>query len=267
MQNNQEEQLSFGGHLEVLRQMILRILAVITSLAVLIFIFKDTAWRIILAPGSWDFITYRLIEQIAQIFNAGFQFGHYEVALIATELSSQFMMHITTSVYLGCLGASPYILYEVFRFVLPALYENEKKKSLLVAITIYILFFLGVFISYFLIFPISFRFLGTYSVADKVNTMITLSSYITTFTSLTLILGIVFQLPILIYILTKLSLVNQGMLIFYRKYAFFAIVFLSALITPPDIMSCLIVSTPLYLLYECSILISKYASIKRKDGR
>ena len=112
--------------------------------------------------------------------------------MIATELSTQFITHITTSIYLGCLIASPYILYELFRFVLPALNENERKYSLLIVVIIYTLFLIGVLMSYFIIFPISFRFLGTYNVADKVNTMITLSSYITSFISLTLVMGVVF---------------------------------------------------------------------------
>ena len=167
------------------------------------------------------------------------------------------MTHITTSIYLGCLIASPYILYELFCFALPALYENERKYSIYVAIVIYSLFVIGVLMSYFIIFPISFRFLGTYSVADKVNSMITLDSYISTFTSLTLVMGIVFQLPIIICILAKMGIVNFQILAKYRKYTLFIITAISAIITPPDIMTCILVTVPLYLLYECSIWIAK----------
>ena len=167
------------------------------------------------------------------------------------------MTHVTTSVYLGCLIASPYILFELFRFALPALYENERKYSVYAAIIIFMLFIIGVLMSYFVIFPISFRFLGTYSVAEKVSSMITLNSYISTFTSLTLILGIIFQLPIIIWVLAKMEIVDFTLLSKYRKYALFIITAISAIITPPDIMSCLLVTAPLYLLYECSIWIAK----------
>ena len=257
MQNNNDNQLTFGEHLEVLRRMLFRILGVTAIFAVFIFIIKDLVWRIILAPSDCNFVTYRFIEKIIQWIGFDFHFNDYAVDMIATELSSQFMTHITTSIYIGCLIASPYILYELFRFVLPALNENERKYSVLVAVIIYKLFIVGVLMSYFVIFPISFRFLGTYNVADKVNTMITLSSYITSFISLTLVMGVVFQLPIIIYILAKMDIINTQLLSKYRKYVFFIITVISAIITPPDVMTCILVTIPLYALYECSIWIAK----------
>ncbi len=257
MSKDNESLLTFGGHLEMLRRMLFRILGVTACLAVFIFIIKDTAWRILLAPSEWDFVTYRAIEEVIRCLGFDFQFNEFKVELIATDLASQFMMHVTTSVYLGCLFASPYILFELFRFALPALYENERKYSVHVAVIIFLLFVVGVLMSYFVIFPISFRFLGTYSVSERINSMITLSSYISTFTSLTLILGIVFQLPVIIWVLAKMELVDFTLLARYRKYALFIITAISAIITPPDIMSCLMVTAPLYLLYECSIWIAK----------
>ena len=263
MRNNNDNQLTFGGHLEVLRRMLFRILGVTAIIAIFIFIIKDVAWGILLAPSEWDFVTYRYIEKVIQWLGFDFHFDKYVVEMIATDLSSQFMTHVTTSLYLGCLIASPYILYELFCFALPALYENERKYSVYVAVIIYSLFIIGVLMSYFIIFPISFRFLGTYSVADKVNTMITLNSYITTFTSLTLVMGIVFQLPVIIYILAKMGIVDFQILSKYRKYALFIITAISAIITPPDIMTCILVTLPLYTLYECSIWIAK--KVNRKD--
>ncbi len=257
MSKDNESLLTFGGHLEVLRRMLFRIIGVTIFIAILIFIIKDITWRILLAPSEWNFVTYRIIEQIIRYIGLNFHFTQYEVELIATDLSSQFMTHVTTSVYLGCLIASPYILFELFRFALPALYENERKYSVYVAIIIFVLFIVGVLMSYFVIFPISFRFLGTYSVAEKVNSMITLNSYISTFTSLTLILGIVFQLPVIVWVLAKMKILDFTVLSKYRKYALFIITAISAIITPPDIMSCLLVTAPLYLLYECSIWIAK----------
>ena len=119
--------LTFGGHLEVLRRMLFRIITVTGTIAVVIFCFKDTTWQLLLAPNECSFTTYRWIENTVSAFGFDFHFEEFRVDLIATDLSSQFMTHITTSVYLGLLGASPYILYELFRFVSPALYENEKK--------------------------------------------------------------------------------------------------------------------------------------------
>lgn len=257
MRNNNDNQLTFGGHLEVLRRMLFRILGVTVIVASFIFVIKDVVWEILLAPSEWDFVTYRYIEKIIQWIGIDFHFDKYVVEMIATDLSSQFMTHVTTSIYLGCLISSPYILYELFCFSLPALYDNERKYSVYVAVIIYSLFIIGVLMSYFIIFPISFRFLGTYSVADKVNTMITLSSYITTFTSLTLVMGVVFQLPVIIYILARMGIVSFQILSKYRKYALFIITAISAIITPPDIMTCILVTLPLYALYECSIWITK----------
>lgn len=185
--------------------------------------------------------------------------------MIATDLSSQFMSHMTTAIYLGLLCASPYILYELFCFISPALLENEKKYSVRILIFIYGLFIIGVLMSYFILFPISFRFLGTYNVAEKVNSLITLNSYISTFTSLTLIMGLVFQLPIVIYILAKKELVSFSLLIKYRKMALLIITAVSAIITPPDIMTCILVTLPLYALYECSIWIAKRVYFTRKN--
>ena len=250
--------LTFGGHLEVLRRMLFRIIGVAGAIAVAVFCFKDETFRLLLAPSEWNFITYRWLEDLMQSIGIDFHFEEYHIDLIATDLSSQFMTHITTAVYLGLLGASPYILYELFRFISPALYENERKYSVQVVLTIYVLFIAGVLMSYFVLFPISFRFLGTYSVADKVHSTITLDSYITTFTSLTLIMGVVFQLPVVAFFLGKLGIISSSMLTQYRKHAFILIMFVAAVITPPDIMTLVLVTLPLYLLYEVSIRVVKW---------
>lgn len=262
MNEKNEPFLTFGGHLEALRRMLFRILGVVAIVSLFIFLIKEIVWDILLAPSECDFVTYRAIERLMQDFGFNFHFDKYEVQLIATDLSSQFMTHITTSIYLSLLVASPYILYELFRFTLPALYDNERKYSVYVVIITYTLFIVGVLMSYFIIFPISFRFLGTYSVAEKVNSMITLSSYISTYISLTLVMGVVFQLPVIIFILAKMRIVDFQILSRYRKYALFTITAISAIITPPDIMTCILVTVPLYFLYECSIWIAKKVNVK-----
>ena len=184
---------------------------------------------------------------------ADFHFDEFHVDLIATDLSSQFMTHITTAIYLGLLGASPYILVELFRFISPALYESEKKYSVQVTVVIYLLFILGVLMSYFILFPVSFRFLGTYNVAERVHSNITLDSYVETFTTLTLMMGLVFQLPVIAFALAKMEFITSKMLSKYRKHALIVIMFVAAIITPPDLMTLVVVTIPLYLLFELSI--------------
>ena len=250
--------LTFGGHLELLRQMLFRILGVAGLMATVIFCFKDITWGILMAPSEWDFCTYRWIETAIQALGIDFHFEEFHVDMIATDLSSQFMTHITTAVYLGLLGASPYILYELFRFISPALYENERKYSVQVAVIIYVLFLLGVLMSYFVLFPISFRFLGTYSVSTKVVSNITLDSYISTFVSLTLVMGVVFQLPVIAFFLGKMGIITSKTLTRYRRHSFLMIMILAAIITPPDIMTLVLVTIPLYLLYEVSIRVVKF---------
>lgn len=253
-----EALMTTGGHLEVLRQMFFRILGVAGTISVVIFCFKDITWQLLLAPSEWDFCTFRWIESAFQFFAMGFRFEKFHVNLIATDLSSQFMTHITTAVCLGVLGASPYILYELFRFISPALYENERRYSVQVAGVIYVLFILGVLMSYFVLFPISFRFLGTYSVSAKVISNITLDSYISTFVSLTLVMGVVFQLPVIAFFLGKMGVITSETLSQYRKHSFLVIMLIAAIITPPDLMTLILVTIPLYLLYEISIRVVKW---------
>lgn len=245
--------LSFGEHLEELRKMLLRILAVVSVLAMAIFCFKDWVFGMLLAPSQWDFVTYRWIEKLLHWLGSGFHFNEYHVNLIATELSSQFMTHVSAAFYLGLLAASPYIIFELFRFITPALYENERKYSLRVAVTVYLLFVVGVLMSYYILFPVAFRFLGTYSVSDMVESNITLRSYIGTFTTLTLIMGLVFQLPVVAFFLGKIGAVQSSLLKHYRKHALVIIMVTAAIITPPDLMTLILVTIPLYLLYEVSI--------------
>lgn len=262
--NSEAKLMTYGAHLDVFRRALLRILLITMVCACIIFFFKETTFNILLAPSEWDFCTYRWIEQIINIFNSGFHFDEFCVDLIATDLSSQFMTHITTAIYLGLLCASPFILYELFKFVSPALLENEKRYSVQIVFTVYALFLVGVLMSYYVIFPISFRFLGTYSVAEKIHSTITLDSYISTFVTLTLLMGVVFQLPVIAFILGKMGIVTSHYLAKYRRYAILIICLISAIITPPDIMTLILVATPLYMLYELSIRVIRYIENQNK---
>ena len=185
-----DSMMTFGEHLEVLRKILFRVAVVTLILTCIIFAFKTTTFDILLAPSEWDFSTYKCIERFCRIFDPEFKFSEFHVDLIATDLSSQFMTHISTSIYLGLLCASPFILFELFRFISPALLDTEKKYSVPIVVIIYMLFVLGVLMSYYVLFPISFRFLGTYSVASRIHSTITLDSYISTFVTLTLVMGL-----------------------------------------------------------------------------
>ena len=271
MQNNYEEVepevfpqeeegagfLTFGGHLEVLRKMLFRIIMVVVVLGIIIFCFKQETFEIILAPHNSDFHTFRFIEKILSSIGWEFHFQQYNIPLISTELSAQFMTHITVSCILAVLLASPYIVFELFRFISPALYESEKRYSYLVAGIIYFLFILGLLMSYFVLMPISFQFLATYQVNEDITNTITLDSYISTFTTLTFMMGVVFQLPVFAYVLGKMGFITAGVLKKYRKYAFVLIMVIAAVITPPDLFTLILVTLPIYGLYEVSIWVLK----------
>nr|WP_302953641.1 twin-arginine translocase subunit TatC [uncultured Prevotella sp.] len=168
------------------------------------------------------------------------------------------MLNSSNSRYLGLLISSPYILYELFHFVSPALFENERKYSAKVICAVYFLFIIGILISYYMLFPISFRFLGTYSVSNRIESTITLDSYVSTFITMTLLMGVVFQLPVISFVLGKMGIINATILSKYRKHAFIIILTIAAIITPgQDILSLILVTLPLYLLYEISIRVVK----------
>ena len=249
--------MTMEGHLEVMRKMLFRILFVILALGIVVFVFRKQTFNIILAPKDSTFVFYRGVEWLLGLVGINYHFEAFNIELISTDLSAQFMLHISTSLYVALLLASPYVVFELFRFISPALYEDEKKYSVPIVIVVYLLFALGVLMTYYILFPFSFRFLGTYQVDDTVRNTITLSSYMSTLISMSLIMGLVFQLPVLAYILGKMGVISYELLAEYRKWALMIILSLSAIITPPDIFTLLMVSLPLYLLYEISIIILK----------
>ena len=253
----QQEMLSFGGHLEVLRRMLFRIIIVVVGLGIVIFCFKQETFEIILAPHNSDFCTFSFIEKLLKDLGWNFHFREYDIPLISTELSAQFMTHITVSCILAVLLASPYIVFELFRFISPALYESEKKYSYLVAGIIYFLFILGLLMSYFVLMPISFQFLATYQVNENITNTITLDSYISTFITLTFMMGVVFQLPVFVYVLGRMGFITADVMRKYRAYAFVLIMVIAAVITPPDLFTLVLVTIPIYGLYEVSIWVLK----------
>lgn len=258
---NDEGMMTFGGHLEVLRQMLIRIVVVALVTAVAIFCFKAETFSVLLAPTDSHFFTYRAIERLCALVGLDFHFEAFRVALINTELSSQFMTHLTTSVYLALLFTSPYIVVELFRFITPALYDNERRYSVRIALAVYTLFIAGVMMSYFVLFPFAFRFLGTYQVDASVVNQINLSSYISTFTTLTFMMGVVFQIPVISFFLAKMGIVDADLMAHYRRHAIVLIALVAAVITPPDLLTLVLVAVPMYALYEVSIRIVRHVTV------
>lgn len=246
---------TFGEHLEVLRKMLFRIIVVVAFISILVFLYKETIFDLVLAPCNGDFISYRILRNVLSKFADKSMLFSDDINLIAIDISSQLMNHLTISLYFGLLIASPFLLYEIIRYISPALYENEKKYAGIILGSAYSLFCIGLLVSYYILFPISCRFLIEYSVSSLVSTTVTLDSYTSLFTSLSFLLGVVFEMPVLCFILCKMNILDEKIMKDYRKYAFLLILIVSALITPPDVLTQVIVALPLYMLYEVSILI------------
>lgn len=251
-----ENRQSFWDHLDVLRAAIVKIVLVAVVFGVAAFFFKEELFSVVLAPKSDGFITYRLFDRIAA-WSGGLS-EPFSVRLINTGLAQQFIIHMKTALCAGVLCASPYILYQLFRFVSPALYVNERKYVIQVVGGGYVMFTLGVAVSYFLIFPLTFRFLGTYQVSGEVENMIALQSYISTLMTMSLAMGIVFEIPILSWLFAKLGFLSAGFMRKYRKHAIVIILVVAAIITPTsDVFTLSLVALPMWILYEVSILIVK----------
>lgn len=247
---------TFWEHLESLRWVIVRIIAVLLAIAILIFCFKDYVFNeIILAPCDNEFITYRLMCKLSALLSLPMLCPEIEsISLININLTSQLMVHLSSSFQLAIIAALPYIASEIWFYISPALYTKEKHITIKGIIFFVLLFFIGVLLSYYIIFPLSLNFLGSYQVSGAVPNQISLTSYMNTFTTLTMMIGLVFEMPIVGYFLGKTGIIKSGLLKEYRKVAIVIIMVISAMITPStDIFTMTIVSLPLILLYEITI--------------
>jgi len=239
------EPQTFWDHLDVLRASLIRMAIVVIGFTVVAFLMKDTLFSIVLAPRSSHFVTYQLLG--AEVFT---------LHLMNTGLTEQFMIHVRTALYAGVLLASPYILYELFRFVSPGLYANERRYTVWIVGAAYLMFIIGTFVNYFVVFPMTVHFLGTYQVSPDVVNMLTLQSYIDTLLGMSLIMGVVFELPVVCAVMGRMGLITNRMMTAYRRHAIVAILVVAAIITPTtDIFTLMVVSLPIYLLYELSIQI------------
>ena len=239
--------MTFWDHLDELRSVIIRTMVVTVVAAAVAFCLKEQLFDIVLAPRSSDFITYRLMGV-----------EPFSIHLMNTGLTEQFMIHLKTAMYAGVLVALPYIVYLLFGFISPALYDNERKYATLLCTSGYLMFMLGTLLNYFLIFPLTVKFLGTYQVSPDVANMLTLQSYIDTLLMMCLMMGIIFELPVVSWLLGKMGLINASMMQKWRKHAIVTILVAAAIITPTtDAFTLFVVALPIWLLYELSILIVK----------
>ena len=258
--------MSFLDHLEELRWHLVRSTLAVVVLALVAFIFKGFIFdTVIFGPTDPNFPTYRFFCNISQSFGMdSFCFQEMPFQIQSRKMAGQFSAHMWTSIYAGLIIAFPYILYEFWRFISPGLKEKERRSSRGFIFVASLLFFLGVLFGYYLITPLSINFLGNYQVSEEVRNQFDLESYISLVRTSVLACGIVFELPILMYILTKIGLVTPEGLRKYRKFALIIVLVLSAVITPPDIVSQIIVAIPILILYEVSIYISKFVIRNQK---
>ena len=236
---------TFWDHLDELRNVILRVMGVTVAFAVLAFLFKEPLFKLVLAPSKGDFLTYRLLG-----------IPDFHLHLMNTGLTEQFMIHMKVALYCGLLLASPYVIYQLFGFVAPALYDNERRPAVRVVTASYAMFILGAAGNYLLVFPLTVRFLGTYQVSPDVTNMLTIQSYADTLISMSLVLGVVFELPVVSWLLALMGILKWKQMARFRKHAFIVILMVAAIITPTtDAFTLFIVALPIWLLYELSILI------------
>ncbi len=252
--------MSFWEHLDELRKVLFRSALAVMFLMVIIFLNKSFVFdKIIFAPTDSDFILYQWFRDLANFFHApSLAPEDFKLNLINIELSAQFFTHVSVSFTLALIVALPYIFYQFWTFVGPALYEKEKRVVTRAFFFASILFFIGALVGYFFVFPLTVRFLGTYQVSEWVVNQVSLQSYISTFTWMIVIMGAVFEMPALVAILSRLGILSRKTLKKYRKHAFVTLIIIAAVITPTgDAFTLFIVGMPMYLLYEVSILLSR----------
>ena len=247
------EGLTFWDHLDVLRSSLIRMAVAVAVLAVAAFVLKEELFSVVLAPRSSDFVTYRLLGVTP-----------FHLHLMNTGLTEQFMIHMRTALYAGLLAASPYVLYELFRFVSPGLYQNERRYAGWIVGAAYVMFLVGTLVNYFVVFPLTVRFLGTYQVSPDVANMLTLQSYVDTLLGMSLVMGVVFELPVVCGLMGRMGLLNDQWMSDYRRHAIVAILVVAAIITPTtDVFTLFVVALPIYLLYEVSIGIVRITKLNK----
>lgn len=258
-----EREMTFWEHLDELRTVLIRIIVVwglmlIALICVMPLIFD----KVILAPCSDNFVLYHALDYISRYIPVmpHFATGDFTISLINIELSSQFFVHMSTSMWLALLLTFPYMMYELWKFIRPALYPNERNSVRMTFMIGNVMFYLGIAVGYFLVFPLTLRFLANYQISTLIPNQISLNSYMGNFLTLTFAMGIVFELPLLCKMLSTIGLIDRNHFKQYRRHAIVAILILSAVITPSgDPFTLLVVFLPIYMVYELSAMFVKPA--------
>jgi len=268
MAKEEKAEMSFMEHLEELRWHIIRSILAITVTFTIAFVFRQFIFdQIILAPKNPEFITNSFFCSLAQKWHTeSLCINQKKMQLINITMAGQFNTHMKISLVLGLILAFPYIFYEFWKFVAPALYPKERKVARGTVFATAFLFLLGVLFGYFILIPLSIHFLNTYIVSEQVINQINLMSYISTISMLALASGITFELPMLMYFLTKIGIISPSFLRKYRRHAIIVIFIIAAIITPPDVFSQTLVALPLLLLYEIGIFISAAVYKKKQEA-
>lgn len=266
-QISEEKEMSFLDHLEELRWHIIRSLIAIVVFAIAAFVAKDfVIGTVILGPSRTDFWTYQKLCELADLIGTpALCIDTLSFELVSRKMSSQFMTHVSVSFFAGLIVGFPYLFWEIWRFIKPGLRPQERKASRGATFSVTVLFSLGVLFGYFMIAPISVRFFSTYQVDPSLQNLFDLSSYISTVTMIVFGCGVLFQLPVIVYFLTKAGIVSSSLMKAYRKHAIIVILVLGAVFTPPDPFSQILIALPLMMLYQMSIVIAK--RIERREAR
>ena len=251
-------EMTFWEHLDELRKVIFRSFAVLIVLMVVFFLCKETVFDgVVLAPLTDGFFVYRWMDRLLGLLGLG-ALEPFRVELVNIDLAAQFFTHVRISFWLAVIVALPFLIYQIWLFVRPALYDRERRAAETAFGLSSLLFYIGVGVGYVVVFPLTLRFLGTYQVSESVANQISLLSYIGMFLKLNLIMGVVFELPALALLLSRIGIINRRMLRSFRKYAIVAALAISAVITPSgDAFTMIVVALPLYLLYEVSIMLCR----------
>jgi len=258
-----EAEMSFFDHLEALRWHLIRASIVIVVITCFVFAFYDWIFdTVIMGPSKPDFWTYRTMCDVGNAIGRNFCFSKFNINLINTEMAGQFTLQINSSLLIGITLGVPYLLWEIWRFIKPALHEKERKAATGFVSFTSLLFFIGILFGYYVITPMSLHFLATYTVSSSIQNLFTIDSYISSVA--TIASGLVFELPILIYVLASLGIMTPKFMRSSRRYAIVVILVIAAVVTPtPDMLTMTIVSIPLFVLYEVSIVVAAVVE-KRK---
>ena len=256
-EEEEEEEMSFVDHLEELRWHLIRGIIAVVVFTIVAFVSKKFVYDVlILGPSREDFWTFKMLNNFFDMIGSNIKIGKIDIKFQNITMTGQFMMHITSSIVIGIICAFPYFFWEIWRFIKPGLYKKEQKVARGATFYVSLLFISGVLFGYYIIAPLSIKFLTGYQLSADIKNIITIASYISILTTLVLACGLLFQLPVVVYFLAKVGIITPEFLRAHRRHAVVITLVVSAILTPPDIFSQVFIAIPLTFLYEVGILIA-----------